>query len=65
MEIAQLSPTAIKLAKQSFNMSSEKFRAVEAFSSSALALYYQTDEALEGRNAFMEKRKPDFGKFVK
>lgn len=64
-EIAQLSPTAIKLAKQSFNMSSEKFRGVEAFASSALALYYDTDEAMEGRNAFMEKRRPDFGRFAK
>src|SRR3546814_10248457 len=61
-EIVQLSPTAIKLAKQSFNMSSEKFRGVEAFASSALALYYDTDEAMEGRNAFIEKRRPDFGK---
>src|SRR3546814_9953460 len=58
-EIVQLSPTAIKLAKQSFNMSSEKFRGVEAFASSALALYYDTDEAMEGRNAFIEKRRPD------
>src|SRR3546814_9263041 len=49
-EIVQLSPTAIKLAKQSFNMSSEKFRGVEAFASSALALYYDTDEAMEGRD---------------
>ena len=64
-EIAQLSPTAIKLAKQSFNMSSEKFRGVEAFASSALALYYDTDEAMEGRNAFIEKRRPDFGRFAK
>ena len=64
-EIVQLSPTAIKLAKQSFNMSSEKFRGVEAFASSALALYYDTDEAMEGRNAFIEKRRPDFGKFAK
>ncbi|ATE66384.1 enoyl-CoA hydratase-related protein [Rhizorhabdus dicambivorans] len=64
-EIAQLSPTAIKLAKQSFNMASEKFRGVEAFASSALALYYDTDEAMEGRNAFVEKRRPDFAKFVK
>jgi 2-ketocyclohexanecarboxyl-CoA hydrolase len=64
-EIVQLSPTAIKLAKQSFNMVSEKFRGVEAFASSALALYYGTDEAMEGRNAFMEKRKPDFSKFNK
>src|SRR3546814_3398944 len=54
-EIVQLSPTAIKLAKQSFNMSSEKFRGVEAFASSALALYYDTDEAMEGRNARSEE----------
>lgn len=64
-EIALLSPTAIKLAKQSFNMASEKFRGVEAFASSALALYYDTDEAMEGRNAFVEKRRPDFGKYVR
>src|SRR3546814_9226051 len=32
---------------------------------SALALYYDTDGAMEGRNAFIEKRRPDFGKFAK
>ena len=64
-EIIQLSPTAIKLAKQSFNVQTEKFRAMEAFASTALAMYYGTEEALEGRNAFMEKRKPDFNKYVK
>jgi dihydroxynaphthoic acid synthetase len=64
-EVVQLSPTAIKLAKQSFNASSEKFRAMEAFASTALGLYYGTAEAMEGRNAFMEKRKPDFSKFAK
>jgi cyclohexanecarboxylate-CoA ligase/2-ketocyclohexanecarboxyl-CoA hydrolase len=65
MEIVQLSPTAIKLAKQSFNVASEKFRGLEAFASSTLALFYGTEEAMEGRNAFMEKRKPDFNKFAK
>lgn len=64
-KITTLSPTAIKLAKQSFNMHSEKFRGVEAFASSALALYYETDEAMEGRNAFMEKRSADFDKFIR
>jgi 2-ketocyclohexanecarboxyl-CoA hydrolase len=64
-EIAQLSPTAIKLAKQSFNISSEKFRGMEAFASTALGMYYNTEEAMEGRNAFMEKRKPDFSKYSK
>lgn len=62
-EITQRSPTAIRLAKQSFNISSEKYRGIEAFGSSALALFYGTEEAMEGRNAFMEKRAPDFSKF--
>jgi 2-ketocyclohexanecarboxyl-CoA hydrolase len=64
-EIVQLSPTAIKLAKQSFNVASEKFRGLEALASSTLALFYGTEESMEGRNAFMEKRKPDFNKFAK
>lgn len=64
-EIVRLSPTAIKLAKQSFNISSEQYRALGAFASSAVALYYGTEEALEGRNAFMEKRKPDYSRFTK
>ena len=64
-EIVQMSPTAIKLAKQSFNVATEMFRATQALSSSALALYYGTEESLEGRNAFMEKRKPDFSRFGK
>jgi len=32
---------------------------------SALALYYDTEEAVEGKNAFMEKRKPNFAKYAK
>ncbi|MBB6123392.1 enoyl-CoA hydratase-related protein [Sphingobium subterraneum] len=63
-EIVLLSPTAIKLAKQSFNVSSEQFRATGAFASSAVSLYYATEESQEGRNAFMEKRKPDYSKFT-
>ena len=64
-EIVLLSPTAIRLAKQSFNVATEKFRGMEAFASTAVGLYYATDEAMEGRNAFIEKRKPDFSKFNK
>lgn len=64
-EVANLSPTAIRLAKQSFNMHSEIFRGVEALASTALGMFYGTDEAAEGRNAFMGKRKPDFDKFVR
>ena len=65
LEIADKSPTAIKLAKQSFNCATEQFRALGNFAMSALALYYDTEEAVEGKNAFMEKRKPNFAKYVK
>lgn len=63
--INQMSPTAIALAKRSFNLDSESIRGIGAFAMQALALYYDTDESKEGGNAFREKRKPEFRKFVK
>jgi len=62
-EIAERSPTAIKLAKASFNAETEHIRGVGAVALRGLALYYGTEEAAEGKNAFMEKRKPNFAKF--
>ena len=62
-KICAMSPTAIKLAKASFNAPSEEIRGIGNVALRALALYYGTDEALEGKQAFMEKRKPNFGKF--
>ncbi len=64
-EILEKSPTALKIAKASFNAASEQIRGLSTLGMNALALYYQTDEAMEGRNAFMERRKPDFGKYRK
>jgi dihydroxynaphthoic acid synthetase len=61
--ILTMSPTAIKLAKQSFNTDSESIRGVGALGISAVTLYYGTDEALEGQRAFAESRKPDFRQF--
>ena len=57
------SPTALALAKQSFNIDSEQRAGVAQFAHTALNLYYQTEEAMEGRNAFVEKRPVDFSKF--
>jgi naphthoate synthase len=62
-ELLEKSPTAIALAKQSFNIDSEQRAGVAQFAHTALGLYYQTDEAMEGRNAFVEKRPVDFRKF--
>jgi 2-ketocyclohexanecarboxyl-CoA hydrolase len=59
-EILALSPTAIAIAKRSFNADSENIRGIGALGFESLALYYQTDEAKEGTRAFLEKRPPDF-----
>ena len=64
-EILQMSPTAIALAKRSFNIDTEMIRGISSFAMQALKLYYDTDEAKEGGNAFREKRKPNFRKFAK
>ena len=64
-EILERSPTAIAIAKRSFNAATENLRGISSMGMQALALYYDTDESREGVNAFMEKRKPEFRKFMK
>ncbi|MDO9216976.1 MAG: enoyl-CoA hydratase-related protein, partial [Lacisediminimonas sp.] len=59
-EIMALSPTAIAIAKRSFNADSDSIRGIGAMGMQALSLYYGTDESQEGVKAFMEKRKPKF-----
>ena len=64
-EINEMSPTALAIAKRSFNADSENIRGIGALGMQALALYYQTEESKEGAAAFREKRKPDFRSKVK
>ncbi|HEY0836491.1 MAG TPA: 2-ketocyclohexanecarboxyl-CoA hydrolase [Azospirillum sp.] len=64
-EILEKSPTAIAIAKRSFNVDSEMIRGLSSMAMQGLKLYYETAESAEGGNAFREKRKPDFRKFVK
>ncbi len=59
-EIAALSPTAIAIAKKSFNLDSESIRGISAMGMQALSLFYETQESREGVNAFLEKRPPVF-----
>ncbi len=61
-ELVQRSPTAIALAKRSFNAATEHIRGISSLGMQALALYYETDESREGGEAFRERRPPDFSK---
>lgn len=61
-EIIERSPTAIAIAKRSFNAATEQIRGIGNLGLQALALYYQTDESKEGVAAFLEKRPPKFRK---
>jgi 2-ketocyclohexanecarboxyl-CoA hydrolase len=59
-EILEKSPTALAIAKRSFNQDSDSIRGIGNLGFEALALFYQTEESKEGVNAFLQKRKPDF-----
>ena len=59
-ELLERSPTAIAIAKRSFNADSDNIGGIGNLGFEALALFYQTEEAKEGSRAFKEKRKPDF-----
>jgi len=64
-EIMEKSPTALAIAKRSFNMDTDSIRGISSMGMQALKLYYDTDESREGVKAFNEKRKPDFRKHLK
>ncbi|MFZ9027442.1 MAG: 1,4-dihydroxy-2-naphthoyl-CoA synthase [Crocinitomicaceae bacterium] len=64
-EILTKSPTAIKLAKFGFNLIDDGLVGQQVYAGEATRLLYGTDEAKEGRDAFLEKRKRDFSKFPK
>ena len=64
-EILERSPTAIAIAKRSFNADTDHIRGIAAMGMQTLSLYYRTEESREGVRAFNEKRKPDFRRYVK
>ncbi|KGG12304.1 MULTISPECIES: 1,4-dihydroxy-2-naphthoyl-CoA synthase [Prochlorococcus] len=62
-EILRNSPTAIRCLKASFNAETDGLAGIQEFSGHATHIFYRTEEAKEGRDAFLEKRKPDFSGF--
>ena len=62
-EILEKSPMALRFLKAAFNADTDGQAGLQQIAGDATLLYYLTEEAKEGRNAFVEKRKPDFRKY--
>ena len=63
--ILSRSPMAIRMIKRALNAELDGQRGLMEFAGDATLMYYLMEEAQEGKNAFLEKRDPDFGKFPK
>lgn len=61
----EMSPLSLRLLKASFNADTDGLAGVQQLAGDATLLYYMSEEAQEGRNAYIEKRKPRFDKFPK
>jgi naphthoate synthase len=64
-KVMEKSPLAIRMLKSAFNAELDGQAGLQELAGNATLLYYLSDEAKEGKQAFMEKRKPDFDKFPK
>lgn len=64
-EMLQHSPMALRLLKAGFNADTDGLAGIQELAGNATGLFYQTAEGQEGRNAWLEKRAPDFGKYRK
>jgi naphthoate synthase len=62
-EMLALSPLALRMLKASFNAAEDGLAGVQQLAGDATLLFYMSDEAQEGRDAYVEKRRPDFSKF--
>ena len=62
-EILEKSPLAIRCLKSAFNADCDGQAGIQELAGNATLLYYLTEEGSEGKNAFLEKRKPEFRKY--
>ena len=64
-EMLQHSPLALRMLKASLNAADDGLAGIQQLAGDATLLFYMSEEAQEGRDAYVAKRKPDFGKFPK
>ena len=62
-EMLSLSPIALRMLKASLNAADDGLAGIQQLAGDATMLFYMSEEAQEGRDAYVEKRKPDFSKF--
>lgn len=62
-ELLDKSPTAIKMLKYSFHGETDGVMGISNLGVGGLSMFYETDESLEGKTAFLEKRKPAYAKY--
>jgi naphthoate synthase len=63
--ILELSPLALRLVKAGMNAADDGLAGIQQLAGDATLLFYMSEEAQEGRDAYVQKRKPDFTKFPK
>ncbi len=61
----EMSPLALRMLKAAFNADTDGLAGIQQLAGDATLLYYLSEEAQEGRNAYLEKRKPNFDQFPK
>src|SRR5881227_1299566 len=61
----EMSPLALRLLKAGFNADTDGLAGIQQLAGDATLLFYMSEEAQEGRDAYLEKRKPDFSRFPK
>jgi naphthoate synthase len=64
-KMLQHSPLALRMIKASMNAADDGLAGIQQLAGDATLLYYMSEEAQEGRNAYVEKRQPDFSRFPK
>jgi naphthoate synthase len=64
-DLLKMSPLALRLLKAGYNAGVDGLAGVQHLAGDATLLYYMSEEAQEGRDAYVQKREPDFSRFPK